>query len=164
MCPGSVPRVRYPHGFGTPASRLSFFGGTIAGMNVWFVDDRAENRVTWLASFPASVHETCVLRVFPGVPDLFGALRNGDRPDVLFVDFFLDGHYGSDVIERLIAGEGPVPLLIAHSSMAEANVGMVRAGAHLSMEKTKGVPKTLSIEAAIKGPEDLRRLRRAYLH
>ena len=127
-------------------------------MNVWFVDDRSENRETWLASFPGSVHEACSLRTFGSVPEIFEALDAGDRPDVVFVDFFLRGHYGTDVIERLVGDDLPVPLIIAHSSMGRANEGMVRSGAHLAMEKTKGVATTRSIEEAIKDPDDLRRL------
>ena len=68
-----------------------------------------------------------------------------------------------EVIERLTAGDVPVPLLIAHSSMREANGGMVRAGAHLSMEKVKGVAQSQSIKEAIGSPEDLRRMIREYL-
>ena len=132
-------------------------------MDVWFVDDSAENRAAWLASFPSSVHESCSLEVFASVADLFAALDAGRRPDVLFVDYFLSGRHGIEVIERFTADDGPMPLLVAHSSMHDANMGMVRAGAHLAMEKVGGAARTRSIQEAIRGPEDLRRLMRAYL-
>lgn len=132
-------------------------------MNVWFIDDREQNRATWLASFPSSVHEACSLVVFESVPDFLTAIDSGERPDVVFIDFFIDGHYGLEVIERMTAKDVPVPLLVAHSSMSEANDGMVRAGAHLAMEKVKGVAKSLSIVEAIGGPEDLRRMIREHL-
>ena len=66
-------------------------------MHVWFVDDRPENRATWLESFPPDVREACTLRVFDSVPAIFAALEEGDWPDVVFVDFFLGGHYGIEV-------------------------------------------------------------------
>ena len=131
-------------------------------MDVWFVDDRAENRATWLASFPPAVREACTLRVFGTVPEILGALEAGEWPDVVFVDFFIGGHYGLEVVERLIAGEAPVPLIIAHSSMREANAGLLRAGAHLAMEKVRGAAKTRSIVEAFGSPEDLRQLVRQY--
>ena len=90
-------------------------------MHVWFVDDRAENRETWLASFPPSVCMACALRVFKSVPEFLAALDTGDWPDVVFVDFFIDGRYGIEVIERLKQGVLPDPVLVAHSSMPEAN-------------------------------------------
>ena len=132
-------------------------------MDVWFIDDRAENRATWLASFPADVHAACALRVFASVPELCAALEAGDRPTVVFVDYFLSGHHGTDVIERLLDGDGPVPLIVAHSSMTRANEGMVRAGAHFAMEKVRGVARTQSIATAIRSVEDLRRLIRRHL-
>lgn len=127
-------------------------------MHVWFVDDRAENRATWYASFPPAVREACQLRAFATVPEVLAALEAGDTPDVVFVDFFIDGHYGFEVIERFVSGSEPPPLLIAHSSMQEANLGMVRLGAHLALEKVKGAAKTRSIADAIRSVEDLRRL------
>lgn len=127
-------------------------------MNVWFVDDKADNRATWLASFPLEVREACALRVFASVPEFLAALEAGDRPEVMFVDFFIHDHHGLEVIERLKVGDLPVPLLIAHSSMAEANNGMLRAGAHLALEKARGVARTRSIVESIGSLEDLRRL------
>ncbi len=127
-------------------------------MNVWFVDDQAQNRATWLASFPRAVRQACALRVFASVPDLMAALEAGNRPDVVFIDFFLDGHYGLEVVERFLAGDMPVPLMIAHSSLAEANEGLLRAGAHLAMEKVRGVARTRSITEAIRSVEDIQRL------
>ena len=127
-------------------------------MNVWFVDDKAENRATWLASFPADVREACTFRDFASVPEFVAALETGDRPEVMFVDFFIHDHHGLEVIERLTAGDLPVPLLIAHSSMVEANNGMLRAGAHLALEKVRGVARTRSIVESIGSLEDLRRL------
>jgi CheY-like chemotaxis protein len=131
-------------------------------MDVWFVDDRRANREAWLASFPAAVREACSLRVFGGVPELFAALDGGERPDVLFVDYFLGCHVGVEVIERLTSDGGPVPLLVAHSSVPRANAGMLRAGAHLAMEKVHGASVTRSIQEAIRTPEDLKRLVRAH--
>jgi len=131
-------------------------------MRVWFIDDRAANRETWLASFPSSVHEACSLEVFASVPELFAALDAGRRPDILFVDYFLGVRHGTEVIERFTEGDEPMPLLIAHSSVDRANDGMVRAGAHLAMEKRAGAARTRSIERAIRGPEDLRRLIREH--
>ncbi len=46
-------------------------------MHVWFIDDRQDNRDTWMASFPASVRDACELRTFASVPDLFAELDGG---------------------------------------------------------------------------------------
>ncbi len=74
------------------------------------------------------------------------------------MDYFLDGHDGMEVIERFLADEGPTPLLIAHSSMPRMNEGMLRGGAHLAMEKVRGVRRTRSIVETIRSVDDLRQL------
>jgi CheY-like chemotaxis protein len=132
-------------------------------MDVWFVDDREENRAAWFASFPLAVKEACALRAFASVPEFIAALDADVRPDVIFVDFFIRGHYGLEVLERLQALDGVGPLIIAHSSMPEANAGMIREGAHFALAKIKGVASTASIEEAFQTPEDLRRAMREHL-
>lgn len=127
-------------------------------MNLWLVDDHRENREAWLASFPPSVRSVCRMRTFESVPALFAALDDGERPDVLFVDYFLGPNDGMEVIERLLREPGPPPLLIAHSSVPRMNEGMVRGGAHLSLAKVRGEPRTRSIVEAIRSVEDLRDL------
>ena len=127
-------------------------------MHVWFVDDAIENRVTWLESFPPDVTESCELRAFASVPELFMVLDEGERPDVMFVDYFLGRHVGAEVVERFLADDETPPLLIAHSSMPRLNEGMVRLGAHLAMEKLKDVPRTPSIVQRIRSMADLESL------
>ena len=127
-------------------------------MNVWFVDDHPENLEAWRASFPATVHASCDLRTFGSVPELFEALDAGERPDVMFVDYFMGPYTGMDVVERFLGDGAAPPLLIAHSSVPRVNRGMVRQGAHLWMEMVPGSGRTRSIVSAIHDVEDLERL------
>ena len=131
-------------------------------MKVWFVDDRADNRATWLASFPAAVRRACELSTFATVPELFAALDAGERPDVVFIDFFVGGHTGDEVVERFVRAAEVPPLLVAHSSVDRVNDGMVRAGAHLKMEKVRGASRTRSIVQEIRDVDDLQRLIATY--
>ena len=135
----------------------------MARMQIWFVDDRLENHDTWLASFPDDVQAACTLRTFESVPALFQVLDAGERPDVLFVDFFLRGHTGEEVLDRVLHDGGAVPLLIAHSSLDRANVAMVHLGAHLALAKHKGRRRTQSIVEAAPDLVALHALRDAHL-
>ena len=131
-------------------------------MHIWFVDDRASNRAAWLASFPDAIRNACELRVFASVPELFAVLDTGAWPDVMFVDYFLDGHLGSEVVDRLRAGPKAPPLIIAHSSLGIANEGMVENGAHLAMDKVKGGSTIPSVAAAFRTPADFEHLIRQH--
>ncbi|MGE0191143.1 MAG: hypothetical protein AB7T63_03785 [Planctomycetota bacterium] len=132
-------------------------------MNIWFVDDRAANRATWRASFPEAVRQASTLRTFASVPDILAAFEVGDWPDVLFVDFYLEAHTGLDVVERVLADTRPTPLLIAHSTLAPANAQLLAAGAHLTLEKRRNMPRTQSIVDTFRTPADVDRLIREHV-
>ena len=123
-------------------------------MKLWFVDDRQDNHRMWESSFPESVMGACELRSFYAVPDLLDELDSGHLPDILFLDFFIGECLGTDVI-KWFGDRQNRPVLIAHSSMYEANVGMVREGADFYLEKIKGGPHTESIRNAFQSIEDL---------
>ncbi|NEP59808.1 MAG: response regulator [Symploca sp. SIO2G7] len=127
-------------------------------MKVWFVDDLLENRNTWLNSFPERVVLENQFESFASVSGLLERCSSGDSPDILFVDFFIDGSYGIDVIKFFQKSNRQSPLIIAHSSMDEANDAMLRAGANLKMAKVKGAAVTSSIARDIQDSEALRRL------
>lgn len=78
------------------------------------------------------------LAAFSSLPELTTAVGNGFAPDVMFVDFFIDGDYGTDVITFLRKHFGDKVFIIAHSSMDQANSGMVERGADVGLSKIKG--------------------------
>ena len=92
------------------------------------------------------------------MPELFAALDAGERPDVMFIDYFMGPYTGMDVVERFLRDGADLPLLIAHSSVPRVNRGMVQRGAHLMMEKVPGSGRTRSIVDAIQDVEDIERL------
>jgi CheY-like chemotaxis protein len=123
-------------------------------MKLWFVDDKQENHETWSNSFPGRLKGSCELQSFFSVSDLIDEFAIGNLPDILFLDFFIGDGLGIDII-RWFEGRETRPVLIAHSSMEEANLGMVREGADFYLEKLKNRPHTDSIRNAIRSIDDL---------
>ena len=121
-------------------------------MKLWFVDDKPDNHKTWLNSFTDGIRASCELRTFNSVDQLFVAFSNQPRPDILFLDFFLGNRLGVEVI-RWFDGQPTRPVLIAHSSMEEANIGMVAGGTDFYLEKVKNRPYTESIRQVFSTPE-----------
>ena len=124
------------------------------GMKLWFVDDKRENHETWSNSFPEPVKQACELRSFYSVATLIDELDSGSFPDILFLDFFIGERLGVEVI-RWFESKDCRPVLIAHSSMNEANEGMVTEGADFSLEKIKNRTHTDSIMRVFKDIEDI---------
>ncbi len=124
-------------------------------MKLWFVDDKRDNHETWSNSFPEPIKASCELRSFFSVSELADEFANGNMPDILFLDFFIGEGLGIDVI-RWFEDKAIRPVLIAHSSMQEASVGMVREGADFYLEKIKNTPHTESIRAAFQTIDDVR--------
>jgi DNA-binding NtrC family response regulator len=124
-------------------------------MKIYFVDDLQENRETWFNSFSNFIKKKHELKTFESVPCLIQELEQGIVPEILFLDFFIQSHSGLEVIQYLKKQKYPLPLLIAHSSLEVANEAMLRAGAHLTLKKIKGVPQTESIQTRIQSEEDL---------
>lgn len=124
-------------------------------MKLWFVDDRPDNHATWESSFSDDIRHSCELRVFTTVNDLLDEFARGILPDVLFLDFFIEGRLGVDVI-RWFEDQPLRPLLIAHSSMERANLGMVEKGADFYLEKIKGQPYIESIRSVFRTLDDIR--------
>ena len=123
-------------------------------MKLWFVDDKPANHETWSNSFGAPIKHACELRSFFCVDKLIDELDGGDVPDILFLDFFIGERLGIDVI-RWFEGKDARPVLIAHSSMNEANEGMVAEGADFCLEKIKNRTHTNSITSVFKDIEDV---------
>jgi len=113
-------------------------------MQLWFVDDNPRNHETWVSSFSEEIKGSCELRSFLTIDELFAELSSGILPDLLFVDFFVGERLGTEVI-KWFAGRNSRPVLIAHSSMEQANTGMVAAGADFHLQNVKGAPFTASI-------------------
>ena len=123
-------------------------------MKLWFVDDKPDNHDTWTNSFAEQLVASCELRSFFSVPELIGELENGNAPDILFIDFFIGEFLGIEVI-KWFENKPVRPVLIAHSSLKEANVGMVREGADFYLEKIKSKSDTESIKTAFQTINDL---------
>jgi CheY-like chemotaxis protein len=123
-------------------------------MKLWFVDDRPRNHETWVCSFSEEIRASCELRNFLTIDELFAEFSKGILPDLLFVDFFVGERLGIEVI-KWFADRKVRPVLIAHSSMEQANTGMVAVGADFHLEKIKEVPFTASIRDAFKSLEDV---------
>ena len=109
------------------------------------------------------MRQASTLRTFASVPEILSAFDAGDWPDVLFVDFYLEDFTGLDVVERVLADTRKTPLLIAHSTLAPANAQLLAAGAHLTLEKRRHMPRTMSIVETLRTPADVERLIRQHL-
>ena len=127
----------------------------LRGMKLWFVDDKRDNHETWSNSFPEPIKASCELRSFFSVSELTDEFSVGELPDILFLDFFIGEVLGIEVI-RCFENKAVRPVLIAHSSMKEASVGMVREGADFYLEKIKNRPHTKSIRNAFQTIDDVR--------
>ena len=123
-------------------------------MKLWFVDDKPKNHETWFCSFSEGIKASCEIRTFLTIDELFGEFSSGILPDVLFVDFFVGERLGTEVI-KWFANRNMRPVLIAHSSMEQANTGMVAAGADFPIEKIKDMPFTSAIRKALSNLDDL---------
>jgi len=123
-------------------------------MKLWFVDDKRDNHETWSNSFPEPLIASCELRFFLSVPELIDEFENGNVPDILFLDFFIGEGLGIEVI-KWFENKLVRPVLIAHSSMKEANVGMVCEGADFYLDKIKNKPVTESIRTAFQTMDDV---------
>jgi len=123
-------------------------------MKIWFVDDKRDNHDTWSNSFPEAIRASCELRSFLSVSALIDELASGNLPDILFLDFFIGEVLGIEVV-KWVENKAVRPVLIAHSSMKAASVGMVREGADFYLEKIKNKPHTESIRKAFRTIDDV---------
>ena len=123
-------------------------------MKLWFVDDKQSNHDTWLSSFPDCIKDACELRSFSSVSEAIDEFANGNIPDILFLDFFIGESLGIHVI-KWFGDQNVRPVLIAHSSMEEANLGMIREGADFHMVKIKNRLHTDAIRNVFKSMDDV---------
>ena len=123
-------------------------------MKLWFADDKQENHNIWARSFTDPIKTVCLLRSFYSVDSIVTAFEKGDVPDILFVDFFVGQRYGIDVI-RWFDKKQSRPVLIAHSSLQQANDAMVENGADFALAKIKVVHQTESIVRVFKTSDDI---------
>lgn len=123
-------------------------------LKIWFVDDLPENRLAWLACFSPELRARHSFAMFATVEELFAAFESG-MPDILFIDYFIGPRYGHEVLTYFDGRAGVSPVLIAHSSDARANRGMLKIGADLSLAKVKGAAYRRIMLELIRGEEDL---------
>ncbi|MEZ6124824.1 MAG: Gfo/Idh/MocA family oxidoreductase [Planctomycetaceae bacterium] len=107
-------------------------------LQVAFVDDSAGNRNSWKAAMQLICRDNAVLHCFESESDVRRCLDQGFRPDVFFVDYFLERHYGTDVIALLKQRFGDDVVMIAHSSVRSGNQSLLRGGAHAAIDKRPG--------------------------
>ena len=104
---------------------------------IWFLDDKQDDRDAWVKGFGAEIRAHCELKSFDNWPDLRYEFENKTYPDVLFLDFFIGDHYGHEIIEWIDVHcpNDQRPVIVAHSSMEAANIGMCEKGANCRLEK-----------------------------
>ncbi len=126
-------------------------------LRVWLIDDESANGRAWLDGFSSEIHDECDLRVFVDWPTLRMEMERNVYPHILFLDFFIGGHYGSEVLTWLDSNCAPRrrPVIVAHSSLADANAGMRELGADCSLPKRKGERVSASIASCFKSVADL---------
>ena len=125
-------------------------------MQICFIDDREENREGWLKGFGPEVSNECDLRAFASAVDWYRWLNDGNQPDVVFLDFFIGVAIGSELIEDLRSRFGNDVFIVAHSSMTEANAGMVEAGADAMLPKVRLAVPSPTIREAFSSMADLK--------
>lgn len=123
-------------------------------LKIWFVDDLPENRRAWLDCFSPELRAQHRFDMFATVEDLFAAFEI-EMPDILFIDYFIGPRYGHEVLAYFDGRAGASPVLIAHSSDARANRGMLKIGADLSVAKIKGAAYRRIMLELIRSEEDL---------
>ena len=123
---------------------------------IWFVDDLAKNRKTWMRSFPKALRAQHEFLTFATVDDILAVLDRGEWPDMIFIDYYIGPRRGSDVVEYF-KDYAERPTLVAHSSMPDANQAMLSLGADIAYPKPGGW-KTPMIAENIHSTEDLETL------
>ncbi len=132
---------------------------------LWILDDRPENSGMVLRSIPPESRALMEIECFVQAQACLDAfalrLRTSPAtlPDCLLLDFFLDRTYGHKVLDTLRqlqrSAGGPLLVVVAHSSMAEANRLLLKHGADFSLEKRKGQPTSPPIAALFRSPAAL---------
>jgi CheY-like chemotaxis protein len=133
---------------------------------IWVIDDMLANVTMIERSFPPAVQASSEIRSFLKARE---ALAHFDTlistapeqlPDFILLDFFLDHMYGHQLLDHFLeqyrASGQPPAVIIAHSSMAEANTMLVERGADCALEKYKGSPESSTVARAFRSLEALR--------
>ena len=94
------------------------------------------------------------------VREPLGWMNSGNKPDVVFLDFFIGDAIGSELIEDLRSRFANDVFIVTHSSMTEANAGMVEAGADATVPKVRLKVPSPTIAEAFSSMADLK----SFLH
>lgn len=125
-------------------------------MHIFFIDDIPANLEAWKCAMEKITDGKAFLSMFATINELKQSIKQGYKPDIGFIDFFIQDHYGFEVVEMLRELFGDEIFLIAHSSMQAANEGMVRTGADCWLDKQKGVSPSPTILRKFKDLEELK--------
>ena len=104
---------------------------------IWFIDDIQEDRDAWVKDFGVEIRAHCELKSFDNWTDLRYEFEIKTYLDVLFLYFFIRDHYDLEIIEWIDVHcpNDQRSVIVAHSSMEAANVGMCEMGANCRLEK-----------------------------
>lgn len=129
-------------------------------LHLWLIDDKPANIAMIEASFPPDVLAVIRIRSFLRAADAMVAFESAlahDRaslPDFILLDYFLDGVYGHELLDRMLeryaATDTPRGVIVAHSSMAEASQLLEQHGADCTLPKVKGLPRSEAVAWAFR--------------
>ena len=133
---------------------------------IWVIDDNPENIAMIERSFPPPIQTSHALQSFLQARaalahfDLLMTTAPERLPDFILLDYFLDRMYGHEVLDHLLeryrTSGLPRAIIIAHSSLAQANALLVERGADCALEKIKGQAQSQAVAFAFRTPEAIR--------
>ncbi|MEI8165041.1 MAG: hypothetical protein WCG26_01645 [Chloroflexales bacterium] len=133
---------------------------------IWVIDDTPANLTMIERSFPPAVQASSEIRSFLKAREAlahFDALVGTapeQLPDFILLDYFLDRMYGHQLLDHFLeqyrASEHPPAVIIAHSSMDEANLMLVERGADCALEKRKDSPESSAVARAFRSLDAMR--------
>ncbi len=138
---------------------------------VWAIDDSLDNlRMIEASLFPIGA-PFLILEPFEDAAVALNEFERrhsegGATPDIILMDYFLGGVYGSAVTEQIRALHAPQagPIIIGHSSLAEASEAIVRAGGDFILPKRPGQPFSAPLRAALGSAANLESMIRTRRH
>ncbi|RME02788.1 MAG: response regulator [Planctomycetota bacterium] len=125
-------------------------------IKIWFIDDFEGNLRAWKRGFPPKIAQSCELRTFLRWNTLKNELERNRLPDILFLDYFLAETYGSDILHWMQQNLRELPVIVAHSSVPQANQKMLALGAHCALKKYRGEEISSPIQEHFHDLEDIK--------
>jgi CheY-like chemotaxis protein len=134
---------------------------------VWIIDDLEANHHLVRRSLPKQFEDACELVCWLSAERALDALDDAlsfdedSLPDVIFMDFFLGGVYGTEVTvevrKRCARGKRAGPFIVGHSSAYPASVEIVKAGGDVAIEKDRDDPVSPGVKGLFPDLDALRK-------